>query len=423
MIELEIDKKNIDEFSSLLEQTGNIKRGVLMSAIVTKIDSKYVFVDVGIKSEGRILKEEFNVGQEDNKLPEPGSSVTVLLEALEDKNGDVLLSYTKALREEGWAKLEEVQNKRQSVQGSFVRKVQGGCIVNLSGVSAFLPKNNLPANFEIKDFFGKQFSFLIAKMDRAKSNIVVSLNGLNNEIYSNNFSEGQIIAGTVKSLTESTAFIDLGGVVGRLHVGEISWERIKEPSEVLKIGDKIDLKIISISNGGRISLSYRELQENPWLTSIKKAGIEEGKIVDATIKIFEDNFAILNILPSNIEGRLKVSEVAWSKGEQNFDHLKINQNIQVKINEIDSKKSRVFLSIKQMEENPFEAFALNNKVGNEIECAIISEIEDFYIAKIDSKIDGLVSKKFNNLKHGITYNFVIKEINSEMKSVILEIKK
>ena len=380
IFDFDVTQEQKDEFSKLLEQSGNIKRGVLMSALVSRIDEHYVFVDVGLKSEGRIPKEEFNISGDGAALPQIGDSVTVLLEALEDKNGDVALSYTKALREAGWGQLEELFHKRETVPGTVIRKVQGGCIVNLSGVSAFLPKSHFPAGVkDVKELFGKQHQCFIIKMDRAKSNIVVSLKNSNDSEGTVGFAEGQIVQGTVKSLTESVAFVDLGGITGRLHVSEITWEKIKEPADLLKIGQTIEVKIIAMPQANRISLSKKELLENPWANNIKKANIEIGNVYDAEIKAIEEKSAFVELTPG-IEAKLKASEVAWMKRYQTFDGLKKGQKVLVKVIEIDSKRNRIFVSMKHATKNSVEEFAKNHNIGDEIDCEIVQISDLGYVA-------------------------------------------
>lgn len=426
VLDFEITQEQQNEFSMLLEQSGNIKKGVLMSALVSKIDDHYVFVDVGLKSVGRIPKEEFNISGEGASLPEVGDSITVLLEALEDKNGDVSLSYTKALREAGWGQLEEVFHKRNTVMGTVIRKVQGGCIVNISGVSAFLPKSHLPAGIkDIKELIGKQFACFIIKMDRAKSNIVVSLKNSNESENAVGFAEGQIVQGTVKSLTESVAFIDLGGITGRLHISEITWDKIKEPADVLQVGQTVEVKIVSMPQSNRISLSMKELLENPWFKNIKTANVEVGKVYDGTVKHIEEKAATIEILPS-IEAKLRASDVAWMKRYQNFDDLKKGQTISVKVIELDQKRGKVFVSIKHAAKNSVEEFAKTNKVGDEVECEIVQISDLGYVAKIGDQLDGIIPKTAayvsGTLKIGTHVKAYVWNISIENGHIILGTK-
>lgn len=427
MLDFEITQETKDEFSKLLEQSGNIKKGVLMSALVSRIDDHYVFVDVGLKSAGRIPKEEFNISGDSEALPEIGDSITVLLEALEDKNGDIALSYTKALREAGWGQLEEVFHKRNTVLGTVIRKVQGGCIVNLSGVSAFLPKSHFPTGIkDIKELLGKQFPCFIIKMDRAKSNIVVSLKNSNESESSVGFAEGQVVQGTVKSLTESVAFIDLGGTTGRLHVSEISWDKIKEPADVLKVGQNIEVKIVAMPQSNRISLSMKELQENPWIKNVEKAGIAAGNLYDAEIKNIEDKGLFVELLPG-IDAKMKVSDVAWMKRYQTFDGLKKGQKILVKVLEVDPKRNKIFVSMKHATKNSVEDFAQKHKQGDEVDCEIVQISDLGYVAKIGDQLDGIIPKTdayiSGTLKIGAKLKAYIWNISVENGHIILGVKK
>lgn len=423
----EIDQTQKDEFSRLLEQSGNIKKGVLMSAVVIRKDYYYVFVDVGLKSEGRIPKEEFTLGSDDSKVPNVGDTVTVFLEALEDRNGDVLLSYTKAMREAGWGQLEELFHKRQTVLGTLIRKVQGGCIVNIADVSAFLPKSHFPANLkDIKDLFGKQHQFFIMKMDRVKSNIVVSLKSGSESEENAAFAEGQIVKGVVKSISENTAFVDLGGVTGRLHISEMSWEKIKDPSECVKVGDAIEVKIISMPHSNRISLSLKELKENVWASNIKSAGITLNKVCDVEIKAIEDKYITVEIAP-NVEARLRLVDVAWMKRYQTFDGLKKGQKITVKVIDIDEKGHRINVSIKHASGNSVQEFAQTHNVGDEIDCEVVQISDLGYVAKIGEQLDGIIPKNdayvSGTLKIGAQIKAYIWNINVENGHIILGVKK
>lgn len=427
IFDFEIRQEQRDELSKLLEQSGNIKRGILMSAIVNRLDAHYVFVDVGLKSEGRIPKEEFNINGEGATLPAPGDSITVFLEALENKNGDIVLSYTKALREAGWGQLEEFFQKRETVLGTVIRKVQGGCIVNLSGVSAFLPKSHFPLNIkDVKELFGKQHSCFIIRMDRVKSNIVVSLKNSNDSEGITNFAEGQIVQGTVKGLTDIIAFIDLGGVTGRLHISEISWKKIKDPASVLKIGEVLNVKIISISQSNKISLSLKELLENPWNDIIKEHDIKIDNVYEGQVKFIEERMASVQILP-NIEAKLKSSDVSWLKRRQNFDEFKKDQKISVKVIEIDTKRNKIFVSMKHATENPLEEFAQTHKVGDEIKCQIVQISELGYVAQINEQLDGLIPKTSayvsGNIKIGETVKAYIWSISVENSRIMLGVNK
>jgi len=427
IFDFEVQQEQKDEFSKLLEQSGNIKRGVLMSALVSRIDDHYVFVDVGLKSEGRIPKEEFNISGDGAALPQPGDSVTVLLEALEDKNGDVALSYTKALREAGWGQLEEVFHKRDTVLGTVIRKVQGGCIVNLSGVSAFLPKSHFPAGIkDVKELFGKQHQCFIIKMDRAKSNIVVSLKNSSDSEGAVGFAEGQIVQGTVKSITESVAFVDLGGVTGRLHVSEITWEKIKEPADVLKVGQAIEVKIVAMPQSNRISLSMKELLDNPWENNVKNAHVEVGNVYDVEIKAIEEKNAFVELAPG-IEAKLKAADVAWMKRYQTFDDIKKGQKVLVKVIEIDGKRNKIFVSMKHATKNSVEEFAATHNVGDEIACEIVQISDLGYVAKIGDQLDGIIPKTdayvSGSLKIGAKLNAYIWNIAVDNGHIVLGVKK
>jgi small subunit ribosomal protein S1 len=397
-------------FSKLLAASGNVKRGVLMAAVVSKIDKGYIFVNLGLKSDGKILKEEFTIGQSIDNLPAVGETITVFLEALENEHGNVVVSYSKALREASWSKHEEFYRKRIPVAGTVVRKVNGGFIANLGGISAFLPKTQVPANMQdSKELFGKQHHFLIVKMDRIKSDIVVSLKNSTEVLESSMvFTEGQIVNGTVKALTESVAYVDLNGVNARLHIGEIAWHRIAEPSDVLKVGQAITAKVISIQNS-RVNLSVRALQENPLITALKAANIQIGDVYDATVKLVDHNVCFVN-LPGNLEGRLRASEMSWIRRYQSFYSLKKGDFIAVKVIDVDNV---IHVSAKQTQPNPIDSFITQNKVGGAVQCEVVQISDIGYVVQID-QIDGIIPK------HS-TYVAGVLHVGSKLKAYIWSI--
>lgn len=421
-----IDADESNKFSSLLNQSGDIKRGVLMSGVVTKIDSDFVWITVGLKSDGRIQKQEFFVTGEDSDLPKLGSSITVFLESIEDSKGDVVLSYSKAIRQSSWSKLEEFFNKRESISGIIIRKVHGGYIVNIQGVSAFLPKSCFSAEIiDAKTVIGKEYMFKIIKMDLSKSNIVVSLKDVaatDSEIFSN-FAEGQTVEGVVKNITETAAFVEIAaGLVARLHISEISWNKVENISDIIKLGQTIETKIVSISQGNRINISLKELQENPWSVKIKALNLELGKSITASVKKIDGKIAILKI-SDEIEAKLRMQDVAWVKRGQNFNNLKIGSSIKVRVIELDPKKRKIVCSLKDMMENPVEEFKKENKVGDMINGTIIQLSELGYVVQISEDLDGIIPNSANyvsgSLKVGDTLKLYIHNISTSNNHVIL----
>ena len=424
-LDLEIKEEDIQKFSDLINSAGNIRRGVIMSAMVTSIDDSYVFVDVGLKSEGRVAKEEF-LFSENGDLPAIGSSIHVFLEALEDKSVDVSLSYIKAQRESGWETLEEIFRKRESIMGKAVRKVQGGCIVNVNSVSAFLPKSHFPLNCkEPKDLIGKQLSFSIIKMDRAKSNIVVSCKSAMEEGDSLGLTENQTVKGVIRSVNENGAFIDIGEKTGRLNASEISWNEDVDPSKVLKVGEEIEVKVIGMTPPNKISLSLRQLTEDPWLKSVKEKGVEPGKKFKVRVERIESKNLIV-IAEGSIEGRIRAQDMAWMKRYQNFNTISQGQNLEVEVLELEEKRRKVIFGLKQAQSNPVEVFNSNHKAGDCVDCEVVGTSDLGYVVKINEGLDGIIPKidmyVSGSLKTGEKIKAYVWDINVENGHIVMGVK-
>lgn len=425
VLNFEVKQEERDEFSGLLEQFGNIKKGVLMSGVITGIDGHFILVDVGLKSEGRIPQEEFFFDGK-SEVPAIGSTITVMLEILENRTGDVVLSYSKAVREEGWERLEDYFRQRKPILGTVVKKVQGGCIVNLAGVSAFLPKSHMPANVkDSKELLGKQYPCLIIKMDRTKSNIVVSSKSSGDQEQSVGLTEGQVVKGVVKNLTDSAAYVDLGGIVGRLHISEIDWAKTKDPSEKLKVGEEIDVKIISMV-GSKINLSIKQLGEDPWLNMVKQFGLEVGKEFEVSVSSIDERGAFV-VFENGLDARLRSTDIAWMKRYQASNSLSNGQKIKVRVLEVDEKKHRIYVSLKHTQPNPVEQFAKEFKQGDEIECKVVQISDLGYVVQIRDGLDGIVPNMqghiSNGLKIGESLKAYIWDIDVENGHIILGPKK
>lgn len=424
-LDFDIPESSVEEFEALLNQSGNVKRGVLVSGIVTSVKNGFVHVDVGLKSEGRIPIDEFYV---DGKIgvPELYSQITVWLENLEDKNGKVVLSYSKALREESWEKLEGYYRQRKTVNGTVIRKVTGGCIINLAGASAFLPKSHVPGTVkDMRELVSKQYPCLIIKMDRARSNIVVSCRALNEGDQSIGLAEGQVVKGIVKNITDSSAFVDLGGITGRLHLSEISWNKIKDPSDVLKVGEEIDVKIIAMSPPNRVALSMKQLGEDPWLKTAEAAGIEEGKLFDVTVKSIDER-GLFVAFDNSLEARVRVFDLAWMKRYQNSSLFKEGKKLNVKIVEIDKKRHKIYASVKHATSNPVEDFSKKHKVGDSLECKIVQLSDLGYVAQIEEGLDGVIPQidmyVSGTLKLGTKLKVYVWNIHVENGHIVLGAK-
>jgi small subunit ribosomal protein S1 len=389
-----------ENFADLLAESFNedmnIEGSVVLGTVIS-VEKEAVIVDVGLKSEGRVSIKEFMAPGQDASV-NIGDQVEVYVERLEDRNGQALLSRDKARREEAWAALETAHDDQQRVTGVIFGKVKGGFTVDLDGATAFLPGSQVDIRpvRDLGPLMGTPQPFQILKIDRKRGNIVVSRRAVLEESRAearselvSNLSEGQVLSGIVKNLTEYGAFVDLGGVDGLLHVTDIAWRRINHPSEVLSVGESVEVKVIRFNTETqRISLGMKQLQEDPWEAA--KANFTIGSIVKGRVTNITDYGAFIE-LADGVEGLVHVSEMSWTK--KNVHPGKIvssSQEVDVMVLDIDMEKRRISLGIKQCIANPWENFATTVKAGDEIEGEIRNITEFGLFVGLNDDIDGLV---------------------------------
>ncbi|MDP1975617.1 MAG: 30S ribosomal protein S1, partial [Alphaproteobacteria bacterium] len=348
-------------------------------------------------SEGRISKREFSLPGQDPEI-RMGDTVDVFVERMEDRDGYTVLSREKARREEAWEVLEKAFTATEKVTGVIFGKVKGGFTVDLSGAVAFLPTSQVDIR-PIRDLgplMGNPQPFIILKMDRKRGNIVVSRRSVLEESRAeakseliSNLSEGQVLKGVVKNITDYGAFIDLGGVDGLLHVTDISWRRINHPSEVLVLGASVDVQVIRFnSESGRISLGMKQLEVDPWANVEEKYPI--GKKLTGRVTNITDYGAFIELEPG-VEGLAHVSEMSWVK--KNVHPGKIvatSQEVEVMVLDIESQKRRISLGIKQCYENPWSAFATNHPAGTVLSGEIKNITEFGLFIGLPGDIDGMI---------------------------------
>ena len=389
-----------ENFADLLAESFNedmnIEGSVVVGTVVS-LEKEAVIIDVGLKSEGRVALKEFTAPGQELKV-NIGDQVEVYVERLEDRNGQALLSRDKARREEAWAALETAHDKQERVTGIIFGKVKGGFTVDLDGAIAFLPGSQVDIRpvRDLGPLMDTPQPFQILKIDRKRGNIVVSRRAVLEESRAearselvSNLSEGQILNGIVKNLTEYGAFVDLGGVDGLLHVTDIAWRRINHPSEVLSVGETVEVQVIRFnSETQRISLGMKQLQEDPWEAA--KANFTGGNIVKGRVTNITDDGAFIE-LADGVEGLVHVSEMSWTK--KNVHPGKIvstSQEVDVMVLDVDMEKRRISLGIKQCIANPWEDFAQSFKAGSEIEGEIRNITEFGLFVGLNEEIDGLV---------------------------------
>jgi len=442
IVKLNKSKSN-KEFEELLSQdlvTRKFKEGEISTGTISSIGKKFIFVELGLKSEGAIPVDEFKLTKELDKI-KVGSKIDVLLEKIENKSGDVVISREKARKVHSWKKMEKAFENKEEVKGIIISKCKGGFIVDVESCLCFLPGSQVDFRplKNIDHLMKIPQTFECVKLDKKRGNIVLSRRAIIEKIRDLDRSkiiakikEGDVIEGTVKNLTDWGAFVDINGVDALLHITDISWDRIGRPSELLSIGQTIKAKIIKIEDGSKkISLGIKQLTEDPYLKTIHK--YEIGKTYPATITKVQD-YGCFAKLEEGLEGLIHQSELSWTK--KNIHPGKVlstSQKIEVQILEKDMDKRRLSLSYKNTIENPWVKFDKDHKVGDEAE-GVIKNITDYalFISIKNYELDGMIhfkdlswSEKETELetyKKNQSVKFQILEINHKKEKIRLGIK-
>jgi small subunit ribosomal protein S1 len=387
-------------FSKMLDEsleTLNFKVGSLISGVIVDLTDDWVVVHVGLKSEPIVARNEFLADESDKKL-EIGDEVKVTLEAIEDGHGSTRVSRLRAMHDESWGKLEESLNSGTIIKGYITGKVRGGMTVEIGGVRAFLPGSLVDTRpLESFDHLEKSFQeFKVIKLDKDKSNVVLSRKAVQEDINSEErekifatIQEGSQITGIIKNLTDYGAFVDLGGIDGLLHITDITWKRINHPSEILKVGQELELKVTKFDKEkSRISLGLKQLSEDPW-ENIKDTypinSINKARVSSLT------DYGFFAELDSNTEGLVHVSEIDWTnKNVHPSKVVSVGDEVEVMVLEIDIEKRRISLGMKQCIENPWLVFSDNHSLGDKVE-GEVSSLTDFgMFVSLDGSIDGLI---------------------------------
>ena len=388
-----------EQFADLLEESlgnGEPFEGAVVKGTVVAVDGDAATIDVGLKSEGRVDLKEFSVPGQAAEI-KVGDTIDIFVERFEDRDGIVRLSREKARREESWAELETKFNATERVNGVIFGRVKGGFIVDLDGAVAFLPGSQVDIRpvRDVSPLMGMPQPFQILKMDRARNNIVVSRRAVLEETRAeergeliSNLTEGQVLEGIVKNITDYGAFVDLGGVDGLLHVTDIAWRRINHPSEALQVGQALNVQVIRFNaDTQRISLGMKQLETDPW------EGVEQkfpvGAKFSGRITNITDYGAFVELEPG-VEGLVHVSEMSWTK--KNIHPGKIvstSQELEVMVLDADPEKRRISLGLKQCSSNPWEDFIDNFAIGSEVEGEIKNITEFGLFIGLSGDIDGM----------------------------------
>ena len=389
-----------ENFAQLLEESFKnleMREGTLVKGLVIGINDKFVIVDASLKSEALIPCEQFKdlAGQLTVKV---GDIIEVALDAVEDSTGETKLSREKAKRLEVWKRLEEACNNKETIEGIIVARVKGGFTVELDSVRAFLPASLLDTRplKETAQLEGKPLEFKVVKIDAKRNNIVVSRRAVIEEEGSaerdtllQNLHEGQRVRGIVKNLTDYGAFIDLGGIDGLLHITDMAWKRIKHPSEMLQVGDEIDVMVLKFEREkNRVSLGIKQLGGDPWVNFAER--FPEGKKLRGAVTNIADYGCFVEIA-EGVEGLVHVSEMDWTNKNVNPNKIvTLGQEVDVMILDVDPERRRISLGLKQCIDNPWASFALKYKKGDSVS-GVIKSITDFGVfIGIDGNIDGLI---------------------------------
>ncbi len=433
----------VDSFAAMFEeslQRANMRSGEVVSAEVVRIDYNFVVVNAGLKSEAYVPIEEFKNDQGEVEV-QIGDFVSVAVDAVENGYGDTILSRDKAKRLASWLSLETALESGEFVTGTVSGKVKGGLTVMVNGIRAFLPGSLIDTR-PVKDlspFEGKTMEFKVIKLDRKRNNVVLSRRavveasmGEERAKLLETLSEGAIVNGVVKNITEYGAFVDLGGIDGLLHITDMAWRRVRHPTEVVQVGQELTAKVLKFdAEKNRVSLGLKQLGDDPWMGVARRypnATRLFGKVTNIA-----DYGAFVEIEPG-IEGLVHVSEMDWTnKNVAPAKVVTLGQEVEVMVLEIDEDKRRISLGMKQCRANPWEEFAENNKRGDKVKGPIKS-ITDFGIfIGLAAGIDGLVhlsdlswnetgEAAVRNFKKGQEIEAIVLAVDVERERISLGIK-
>jgi small subunit ribosomal protein S1 len=389
-----------ESFAQLFEQSlanQRIRPGMILTGLVVDVTPDVVVVNVGLKSEAVIPVEQFKNERGEIEV-KSGDEVEVALDSVEDGTGETRLSREKAKRARTWTRLEEAFNKSEIVTGVITGRVKGGFTVEIDNVRAFLPGSLVDVR-PVRDtsyLEGKPLEFKVIKLDQKRNNVVVSRRAVVEQEFSaersallDNLQEGAVVHGTVKNLTDYGAFVDLGGIDGLLHITDMAWKRVKHPSEVVKVGDEIDVRILKFDRErSRVSLGLKQLGADPW-ENIARRYPPHTRVFGKVTNI-ADYGAFVEI-EDGVEGLVHVSEMDWTN--KNVNPAKVvhtGQEVEVMVLDVDEDRRRISLGLKQCQANPWKEFAENYNRGDRVSGQIKS-ITDFGIfIGLQGNIDGLV---------------------------------
>jgi len=389
-----------ESFAELLEQSlaqAELRPGQLTIGEVIQVKDDVIIVNAGLKSEGEIPVEQFRNAQGEVTV-NVGDKVEVAVEAVADGTGMTRLSREKACRAKAWDMLEGAVGEQSLIKGVITGRVKGGFTVSIDGIRAFLPGSLVDVRpvKDISPYEGKELEFKVIKLDRRRNNVVVSRRAVvetemsaEREALLETLEEGQIVKGVVKNLTDYGAFVNLGGIDGLLHITDMSWKRVKHPSEVLNVGDEVTARVLKFDRErNRVSLGMKQLGEDPWADLPRR--YPEGSRVFGKVTNITEYGAFVEI-EDGVEGLVHVSEMDWTnKNVHPSKVVHVGDEVEVMVLDVDGERRRISLGIKQCMPNPWEEFAVNHNKGDKVS-GVIKSITDFGVfVGLEGGIDGLI---------------------------------
>jgi small subunit ribosomal protein S1 len=432
-----------ESFAQMFEQSLAAQRmrpGAIVNATVVEVRPDVVIVNAGLKSESAIPIEQFRDDKGEPQIT-VGEQIEVALEMVEDGFGETRLSREKAIRARTWTHLERAMQSGETVKGILTGKVKGGFTVEIDDVRAFLPGSLVDVR-PVRDssyLEGKELEFKVVKLDRRRNNVVVSRravveqeSGAERQSLLENLQEGQVIKGVVKNLTDYGAFVDLGGVDGLLHITDMSWKRVKQPSEVVNVGDEIEVKVLKFDRERqRVSLGLKQLGEDPWVDIARRYPVGTrlfGKVTNIA------DYGCFVEIEDGVEGLVHVSEMDWTnKNIHPSKVVHLGDEVEVVVLDIDEERRRISLGMKQCKPNPWDEFAASHKKGDKVR-GTIKSITDFGIfVGLEGGIDGLLhlsdlswtvpgEEAVRNYKKGDEIETVVLAIDAERERISLGVK-
>lgn len=420
-----IDEKINEELAAMYEKTLNqFSNDQRVNGHVIRLSDKEVVVDIGFKSEGLISLDEFG-----DKIPAIGDEIEIYVDKIEDRRGQLILSKKKADFLRAWETIKNVYEGEGLIEGRIVKRIKGGMVVDLGGVDGFLPGSQIDVRpiMDFDSFIGKTLELKIVKLNEARKNIVVSRKAILEEALKEKREElltqiqvGQVLKGRVKNITDFGAFIDLGGVDGLLHITDMSWGRIKHPSEMVSMDEVVEVKVIDYdTEKQRVSLGLKQLHSHPWENISEKYPIDsvlDGRVVSIT------NYGVFVELEKGVEGLIHISELSWTQHVKHPSEMfQLNDQVEAKVLAIDTEDRKISLGIKQLQPDPWDELETKYQRGMKVKGLVRNLTQFGAFVEIEEGIDGLVHVSDLSWTKVVRHPKEILQKGQEIEVVVLEI--